>query len=473
MSEKQDEQERIRRVIEFHKIQAEFFGAVRSEQYSYLMYGGAIRGGKTWLALLTLIMLCRVFPKSRWAVVRKDEPSLMRNTIPSFNNVRPQEFISAPRGQVKVARCSNGSEIIFFPEAVHRDPDYDRWKGLEVNGFVLEEANELDERTFHKAIERAGSWKCAGPRQPKPYIILTCNPARNWVMQRFYIPWSQGRLKAPYYFQRALPRDNPHLTTTYVDGLKNLEAVDKGAYKRFVEGDWNVLDDPQQLISFEWLLRAQTVERVPGARALGVDVARFGDDYSCIAERDGNALVAMERMHGLSTTQLGEVVAKRISDTATSPGLTRIDEVGLGAGVVDHCRAAHFDVYGFNGSHTAPHDDAFPTFKFKNYRGWSWWKVREALRQGLIAIDVEDTSRLFQDLASPRYTISGDKCIHVESKDDLKKRLGRSPDEGDAFVMAFADDPNSIEGGLSLGSGLGSGERRDPALNEIAQLGFR
>lgn len=447
-----------KKLIEFHRTQAEYFQAVKSEQFSYLLYGGAIQGGKTTCVLSILIMLCRIFPRSRWAVVRKDEPSLRRNTIPSFNLIRPPEFIGAPSGK-GIARCTNGSEIIFFPEALHRDPDYDRWKGLMVNGFVLEEANELAEGTFNKAIERAGTWKAIG-KQPKPVILLTCNPARNWVMTRFYLPWKKQTLKSPYYFQRALPADNPHLTQAYRESLKNLPPE---AYKRFVQGDWDVLDDPSQLILFEWLINAGTVAKVAGPKYLGVDVARFGDDYSSIAARTGNTLHGMERMHGLDTQQLADLVAMRMNDGAVNAGNVRVDGVGLGAGTVDRLKALKYDVREFIGSAKAPYDDENPTLKFKNKRAWSWWHLREQLRLGRICIDLEDTTRLFQDLATPRYMITGDKVVQVESKDDLKKRIGRSPDEGDAAVMAWADDPNEADLGWGE-TGLGDGSRHDPAL---------
>ncbi len=450
-----------KRVLEFHKVQAEFFSAIRSEKYSYLLYGGAIQGGKTTVALLSLILLCRIFPRSRWAVVRKDGPSLTRNTIPSFNIIRPQEFIAAPTGK-GVARCSNGSEIIFFPESLDRDPDYDRWKGLMVNGFLLEEANELDRRTFDKAIERAGTWKCNGPRQPKPTVLLTCNPARNWVLTDFYIPWKRGTLTAPYYFQRALPDDNPHLTQAYRDSLKNLPPH---LYKRFVMGDWDVLDDPSQLISFEWLLASLTVAKVPGPRQLGVDVARFGDDFTCLAERDGNALIGLERHHGLSTQEVGALTCARMNAGPIDAERVRIDSIGLGAGVVDYCRAEGFEVREFNASNKAPADAQFPLLRFKNKRAWAWWKLREAYRLGKICTELLDTSRLFQDLSAVRYKISGDKMVEIESKDQLKKRIGRSPDEGDAAVMAWAESTDETTIDLDFGSnGMGDGGRRDPVL---------
>lgn len=445
----------VREVFEFHSAQHEFVEALLSEQFLYMLYGGAIQGGKTTGVLSILLLLCKVFPGSRWAVVRKDGPSLTRNTIPSFNRIRPTNFITAPSGK-GVARCANGSEILFFPESIDRDPDYDRWKGLMVNGFVLEEANELAEATFEKAIERAGTWKAKGSKQPAPYVLLTCNPARNWVMTRFYLPWKNGTIAAPYYFQRATPADNPHLTPAYRESLKNLPPH---LYNRFVKGDWDVLDDPRQLISFEWLIAATTIEPLPGKRRMGVDVARFGDDYSAIAEGEGNAVVALERIHGIDTHSLSARVRARMNDTATNAQDVRIDVVGLGAGVVDNCRAEGFNVQEFNSSHSAPYDSRWPSLKFKNKRSWAWWVAREMLRTGQVCIDLADTSRLFQDLAAPMYKVSADKMVEVESKDSLKKRIGRSPDEGDAFVMLLAEDPNAVTGALDLGKGRKSSNK--------------
>ena len=67
-----------------------------------------------------------------------------------------------------------------------------------------------------------------------------------------------------------------------------------------------------------------------------------------------------------------------------------------------------------------------------------WWLFREALRRGEICIDVDDP-RLIEDLTAPRYSVDGDKNLTVESKDEIRKRIGRSTDAGDAVVYAWAD----------------------------------
>lgn len=224
--------------------QEEFLAAVFSGDYRYLAYGGGIRGGKTWAVLLAVLLLCRAFPRSRWAIVRKDLPVLRRNTLPSFTKLRPRRFCGLPRSDTWVARCVNGSEIVFFPESRDTDPDWDRWKGLEVNGFVLEEANELDPGSFEMAKTRAGAWiipptpEDATPRQPPPLILCTFNPAPGWVKNVFYDPWRRGELAPPYFFRQALARDNPHLTQAYLDGLEDLSETE---YRRYVLGEWDNL----------------------------------------------------------------------------------------------------------------------------------------------------------------------------------------------------------------------------------------
>lgn len=224
--------------------QQKYLEAVFSGRYKYLMYGGAIRGGKSFVGLAAIILLAKKYPGSRWAIVRKDLPTLRRNTIPSFMKLKPDGFCGPMNQSTWTVTCSNGSEIIFFPEGLKQDPDLERWKGLEVNGFLLEEASELSQKGWNKAIERAGAWivpvKKAGQivEQPPPLILLTVNPSAGWVRQIFYEPWKQGRLVPPFYFMQAYAKDNPFLTQAYLDSLEELPAHE---YKRFVLGDWDAV----------------------------------------------------------------------------------------------------------------------------------------------------------------------------------------------------------------------------------------
>ena len=427
--------------LQLFKKQQLFANAVLSGKFNYLLYGGAIRGGKSVLVIAIICILARIYPGSRWAITRKDLPTLRRNTIPTFEFVRSHidQFVGEVNKSTWTAKCANGSEILFFPESVKDDPELNRWRGLEVNGFVLEEANELTEGAFNKAIERAGSWRCKAKEQPNPLVLLTCNPAKNYVKRRFYDPWKAGRLEAPYFYMPAYITDNPHIPPKYLQSIENLPPAD---FQRFVKGDWDSADDPDQLIQFEWILEAMNRDPVRGKRALGVDVARFGNDDTVIAYREGHALIDMEYHSGLSIDRTADIVQTRINEGSVDANEVRIDTVGLGAGVADNLKRNGFDVSEIvSGTRAIERPDSF--YKFFNLRSQMWWEYREGLRDGHYSIGFDD-ARLNEDLTAPRYSVSGDRVLRVESKEDIKRRIGRSTDAGDAAVYAFIDLPAEV-----------------------------
>jgi hypothetical protein len=98
--------------------QMEYQEAVFSGEFLYLALGGGIRGTKTWATLSTLLLLCKEYPGSRWAVVRKDLPTLRKNTIPSFKKLLLLwgDFVGPLKQDLWTWTCQNGSEIILFPE---------------------------------------------------------------------------------------------------------------------------------------------------------------------------------------------------------------------------------------------------------------------------------------------------------------------------------------------------------------------
>lgn len=171
---------------------------------------------------------------------------MRQNTVPSFNKLRELTggFVGEINQSTWTSTCRNGSVIIFFSESLDIDPDLSRWKGLEVNGFLLEEADELAERSYFKAIERAGTWiipaKTVGgvAEQPPPYVLCTFNPCPNWPKRVFYEPWNAGTIDHPYAFIPATQADNPYISDEQREAWK---ALPEHEYRRFVIGDWESL----------------------------------------------------------------------------------------------------------------------------------------------------------------------------------------------------------------------------------------
>jgi hypothetical protein len=439
--------------------QAEWIAAVMSLKFKFMAIGGGIRGTKTIACLVVIVLLCRIYPRSRWAIVRKDLPTLRRNVIPSLEKVRLWSggFVGPLKQDTWTYTCANGSQIILFAEQFIQDPELERWKGLEVNGFDLEEANELAEKSGNKAIERAGSYVIPAtpedpePKQPPPFIFCNFNPCAEWPRKWFYEPFAAGTIAAPYYFLPATIADNPFASEDYKDSLKYLP---KEEYDRYVKGEWDFIDDPTQLIKSEWVWAARNVEVVDGPVRLGGDIARYGDDWTSLIVMKGNQFRKHVSMKHFDLTRVSTTILNLAAEPELpiSGGNVRIDAVGLGAGVVDICRAKGLPVVEvIAGAKPFVRTTPPSFFRYKDLRSQIWWEGREKFRTGQVCLHLTNAKgvpeplpeKLVGDLASPRYEISGDRLITVESKDEIKLRLGRSTDDGDALMMAIFDMPTA------------------------------
>ena len=215
--------------------QEEFLEAIFSNKYNFVMYGGAIRGGKTFAGLSALLLLSKAYPTSKWVVVRDSLQTLKRTTIPSFFKLCPTSFIKNYNQDTQTVTFTNGSQILFFGENYADDKEFNRFKGLECNGFLLEEVNELQEKCFYKCIERAGSHII--PKQPKPLILATCNPANNWVKTLVYDKWKSNTLPLNWLYIPSKITDNPFIPADYLESLKSMPRFE---YEVFVNGNWEL-----------------------------------------------------------------------------------------------------------------------------------------------------------------------------------------------------------------------------------------
>ncbi len=224
-------------VFEPSPKQLEFIQAAFSGNYRIILTGGSIRSGKSYCVYGTVLLLCKKYPGSRWAIVRDTLTTIKRNVLPSLLKIIPDSFRESYNQDTQVIRLTNGSEILLFAENYDEDKLLLRWRGLEVNGFVLEECNELQESSFYKAIERAGSFIHRENQMPPPLIFLTCNPSQGWVKTLFYDRWKNGMLPTGWLYLPLKITDNPYNTPEYLDSLKSMPRYE---YEIFVEGNWEL-----------------------------------------------------------------------------------------------------------------------------------------------------------------------------------------------------------------------------------------
>jgi len=172
-------------------------------------------------------------------------------------------------------------------------------------------------------------------------------------------------------------------------------------------------------------------------KRLGIDVARFGDDRTVIFPRQGLAAFRPVVMRNARTTDIATRVAKASHDWAQGEAQLFVDDTGhWGHGVIDILTDAGYPVIPL-----VYHAKALDP-RYKNRRAEFWIKGAEWVKGGGALPHVPE---LVAELITPTYTFANG-VFQLEEKDQIKTRLGRSPDLADALFETFAipDRPNTV-----------------------------
>lgn len=272
---------------------------------NYIAYGGAAGGGKTFASLAIIILFCKLYPNSRWGVIRKSLTEIRLNTLPSFWKLVPKTFIESFNKSEFLVIFKNGSQIIFKGENIHDDPELQWMDGFEVNGFLLEQVEELSYKTFDKCKLRAGRWVL--PNMPPIKILMTLNPSQNWTKKIIYEPYIKGELQAPYAYIPAKISDNTFLPKEYVDGLANLDPL---TYKRFVDGDWGAFTtDKPFAYSFDKSKHVKQIEKPKVSLPLYLSFDFNIDPITCIAAQhtEDRSVIKIHKEFRLRSSNIEEL----------------------------------------------------------------------------------------------------------------------------------------------------------------------
>lgn len=164
---------------------------------------------------------------------------------------------------------------------------------------------------------------------------------------------------------------------------------------------------------------------------MGVDPARFGKDSTAIVVRQGREVLSIEKFQKLDTMQsVGKIIELM---QIHRPARIFIDDGGLGAGVVDRMKELGYDdiVTGvqFGGTPISRKE-------YSNKRAEMWGEMNKWIQD--TPCNLPDDDELHGDLTAPKYKYDSNGALVLEKKDDIKERLGRSPDLGDALALTFA-----------------------------------
>ena len=238
--------------------------------------------------------------------------------------------------------------------------------------------------------------------------------------------------------------DNPYLLGTGY--MTTLQALPEPLRSQMLKGDFmaGISDSEWQVIPTEWvdaaMARWTDLNPKPPMDSLGADVARGGDDNNVLARRHGmwfdKPLVYPGRDHKTGPAVVGLIIAA-LRDHA----VTHIDVIGIGASPYDFLVEANQDVVGVNVAEGSSARDKSGRLGFKNLRSELIWRMREALDpEANNGIALPPDPRLRADLCAYHWHPSG-ALIQVESREEVIKRIGRSPDWASAYILALMDTP--------------------------------
>jgi hypothetical protein len=439
-----------------------------------VFFGGAAGCGKTDL-LLGL------------ALTRHRRSILFRREYPQLKAIidRSREIVGGRgrfSGQGLTWRTDDGRQLEFG--AVQHEPDKEKYQGRPHDLKAFDELAHFTKSQFQFLI---GWTRTTVPGQ-RCRVVAAGNPPTTpegrWVVEE-WAPWLDPEhpdparpgelrfyavldgklawLKSGEPFTRngelVRPRSRTFIPGRVTDNrylhetgyVARLQALPEPLRSQMLYGDFTAgtEDDPWQVIPTEWVRAAQKRWTEQGGdglplSAVGVDPARGGACKTVLSLRFGTWFAPLHK-HAGSTTPDGPAVGALVR-LAVGPDkgcAVVLDAEGIGSAVYDALKDDLPGLEPFRGSAGVPRGtaDRAGVLTFANARAWSWWSLREALdpaRGDGLALPPDP--ELLADLTAPRWQVRLGGVL-VERKEDIISRLGRSPDCGDAVVLAHYTPP--------------------------------
>lgn len=432
-------QERLNQTV--WSKQREILNAVRDHRRVAVRSGHGV--GKSWTAALVACWWLDTHPPGEAFVV---------STAPTFSQVRAilWRYIRKHHRAGQLAGRVNQTEWLIDDELVGygrkpADTDTDGFQGIHARYVlvVLDEACGIPEQLWTAADALATGPDCrilaiGNPDNPASHFRKVCLPGSTWhqmAISAFDSPNLTGET-VPVEMSAAL------VGREWVEEKAREWGEENPVYRSKVLGEFSE-DGPNQVVRGSDVAKCRTPsdQRHPPESylpvELGVDVGGGGDE-TVIRERRGVHAGREWRAHTDRPEQIAPLVLRAISESGAT--VVKVDSIGVGFGVIGELRNAQnrrehaAQVVAVNVAEAASQ----PT-KFMNLRAELWWELGRGLSESggwdLSAMANADTT--VAQLLEPRWDVDPKGRIRVEPKDEIKKRLSRSPDNADALLLAF------------------------------------
>lgn len=407
-----------------------------------IAYGGSKGNGKSFLGCSLIFADALMYPNTRYFIARKTLSDLRKHTVPSIQEVfniwglddRYWKF----NGQDNKYVLYNGSEVYFLDaKYLPSDPLYTRFGSMQMTRGWIEEAGEFEVECKNNLQASIGRWKndeygLVGK------LLQTCNPAKNYLYEDYYLKWRNNELGNEVKFIQALPTDNKMITRGYLEELERI--LSPNEKERLLYGNWEFDDNPNVLFDYPDILALYTNEFISEGtdRYITADLAYMGSDKFVIGVWHGMVLVKIYAIDKIEQT----VVSKKIHDIRIKHKVPIKNVVYDADGLKMFVRESAKN--GYLAGAVQFHNGGKPlkvkgqVENFGNLKTQCAFKLADMVRGNEVFIQTseyrDEIIREFQQIC--RLPMKDDTKIYLEKKDDVRKRLkGNSPDFWDMINM--------------------------------------
>jgi hypothetical protein len=458
-----------------------------------LFYGGAAGGGKT-----DLVCGLALNAHHKSLIVRREGPDL------DAMEGRFKEIIGNTdgwNGQDRKWRLGKGHEIKLG--SCKNEDDKHGYQGQPHDLKAFDEITQFTESQFRYII----GWNRSTKKGQRCRVVATGNPpmtAEGYWVKKYWAPWLDRAFPNPAKpgelrwattdpesgetlwvdkdwsrvdpvtgetirprsrtFIPALLKDNPFQGPDYLATLANLP---EPLRTQLLTGDFHIAERDQvnQVIPTAWI-RAAIARWTPEGMtkpmiSMGVDVANSVDQTVLAPRHLGDYMGKLIAVPG-SQTPDGPTAAAFITTHVRHNASINIDMGGgYGQSAHDHLKENSANVWKFipAGAATKASKNGL---KYYNLRAQGYWELRLLLdpaSERKIALPPDE--EMVADLCAPTWALTP-RGIKIEDKEAIRDRLGRSPDKGDAVVMAFVKPFDDLEAERNLPAHLGRHRRATP-----------
>ncbi|MGN6436864.1 MAG: phage portal protein [Agriterribacter sp.] len=399
-------------------------------------YGGAAGGAKSWTGCCWLVFMCKIYAGTRWFIGREELKRLRESTLMTFYKVCKEYDVTGWKynGQDHYILFENGSRVDLLDlKYLPSDPLYERYGSIEYTGGWIEEGGEVNFGAYDTLKSRVGrhmnrDYKILGK------IFVTLNPKKNWCHSTFWKPYKSNTLPPNVKFLQSLVTDNPFIDPNYIDKLHSIK--DKVRKQRLLFGNFDYDDDDDALMDYDAITDLYSNEFVPeGEKYITADVARFGADKGKIGLWSGFRCEKRWTLEHKKVTETAAFIeALRVKEGVPLSSVI-VDDDGVGGGVTDILGCNGF----VNNSSPLPNPETQEDENYKNLQSQCAYMFASKVNAREMYVrcdDQEERDEITEDVEmTKRKEVDTDKKLAILPKEDVKKLLGRSPDNRDMLLM--------------------------------------